>query len=52
MNFSLTFSDLKANGTYDGSGNFVQYIPIKGKGNFSFDVYSKRKSKKLSFNYH
>jgi hypothetical protein len=42
MNFSLTFNDLKANGSYDGMGNFIKYVPINGRGNFDFDVYSKK----------
>jgi hypothetical protein len=41
MNFSLTFTDLKSNGSYDGVGNFIKYVPIKGRGNYDFDVYSK-----------
>jgi hypothetical protein len=42
MNFSLTFSDLKSNGSYAGIGNFIKYIPIKGKGNYNFDAFSKK----------
>ena len=42
MNFSLTFTDLKVNGSYNGIGNFIKYIPINGRGNFNFDVYSKK----------
>lgn len=41
MNFSLTFSHLKSNGSYAGLGNFIKYIPIRGNGNYNFDVYSK-----------
>lgn len=40
MNFSLTFNDLRTNGSYAGAGNFVNYIPIRGKGNYNFDIYS------------
>lgn len=42
MNFSLTFSDLKSNGSFDGSGNFIKYVPMRGKGNFDFDARSKK----------
>lgn len=46
MNFSLTFEDLKSNGSYDGIGNFIKYIPIKGKGNYNFDAYSNEPKEK------
>lgn len=41
MNFSLTFSNVKSNGTYAGVGNFIKYIPINGRGNYNFDINSK-----------
>lgn len=41
MNFSLTFTKLKVNGSYAGIGSFIKYIPIRGRGNYNFDVYSK-----------
>lgn len=41
MNFSLTFSDLRSNGSYAGVGNFINYVPIRGRGNYNFDAFSK-----------
>lgn len=41
MNFSLTFTDLKSNGSFYGFGNFIKYLPVRGKGNYTFDIYSK-----------
>lgn len=40
MNFSLTFNDLRLNGSYAGAGNFINYVPIRGRGKYNFDVYS------------
>lgn len=40
MNFSLTFNDLKWNGSYSGLGNFIKYFPVRGGGSYDFNVAS------------
>ena len=43
MNFSLTFNDLRANGSYLGNGKFISYVPLQGKGKYNFNINSKLK---------
>jgi len=43
MNFSLTFNDLRVNGSYLGNGKFISYVPLRGKGNYNFNINSKLK---------
>lgn len=40
LNFSLTFTDLKSNGSFAGVGSFIKYVPLRGRGNYNFDVFS------------
>lgn len=40
MNFSLTFDDLKFNGSYLGNGKFINYVPLRGKGIYNFNIRS------------
>lgn len=43
MNFSLTFNDLRVNGSYLGNGKFISYVPLRGNGNYNFNIYSELK---------
>lgn len=44
MDFSLTFRDLSLRGVFEGVGSFVKYIPISGRGNFTYSIYSELKN--------